>query len=249
MRSRFLLLVFVISFAVDGICQTPPPDSDPLLRGKLSYTMQQAEIDAGLYGHAVVAVRVDETGKPIQAIMVVGPSWPCSRTPVKTLEHLGSTLSDLMLKMRFSPAIQNGQPVSKDITIRITLDKPSPPDSNAGNDKAGLGKIEPKSDGTKSAAEKTDTKIVRDGVVNGKAVSLPVPKYPKEAQANGDSGPVSILVLIDEKGKVISAGAVNGLPSLQIAARSAACDAKFAPTTLSGVPVKVSGVITYNFTR
>lgn len=57
----------------------------------------------------------------------------------------------------------------------------------------------------------------------------------------------AITPLIDEQGKVILAGAVNGHPYLQEAARDAACHAKFSPILLAGQPTKVSGVITYNF--
>jgi protein TonB len=46
---------------------------------------------------------------------------------------------------------------------------------------------------------------------------------------------------------VTSAKAVSGDPLLQAAAVAAAREAKFSPTTLSGQPVKVSGVLTYNF--
>jgi protein TonB len=54
--------------------------------------------------------------------------------------------------------------------------------------------------------------------------------------------------LIDEKGNVLSATAISGHPLLRAAAVEAARGAKFSPTLLSGQPVKVSGVISYNFT-
>jgi len=40
---------------------------------------------------------------------------------------------------------------------------------------------------------------------------------------------------------------VSGHPLLRAAAVAAARGARFSPTKLSGQPVKVSGVITYNF--
>jgi periplasmic protein TonB len=58
---------------------------------------------------------------------------------------------------------------------------------------------------------------------------------------------VTVQVLVDEAGNVISAQAVSGHPLLQSSAVAAARASKFSPTLLSGVPVKVSGVITYNF--
>ena len=54
-------------------------------------------------------------------------------------------------------------------------------------------------------------------------------------------------VIVDEEGKVIAAQAVSGHPLLQAAAVKAAREARFTPTLLDGKPVKVQGVITYNF--
>jgi len=85
------------------------------------------------------------------------------------------------------------------------------------------------------------------GVLNGKAVKLPKPVYPREARAARAQGPVAVRVLIDEEGKVISAEAVSGDPLLHEAAVTAAKETVFNPTLLEGKPVKVSGVITYNF--
>lgn len=90
-------------------------------------------------------------------------------------------------------------------------------------------------------------KQISGGVLNGKATSLPKPPYPPAARAVRAAGPVTVQVLIDENGNVVSASAVSGHPLLRAAAASAARGAKFSPTKLSGQAVKVSGVITYNF--
>lgn len=90
-------------------------------------------------------------------------------------------------------------------------------------------------------------KQINGGIINGKAVSLPKPEYPASAKAVKANGEVKIQVVIDETGNVISAEAVSGHPLLQLAAQSAARQAKFSPTTLAGQPVKVSGIIVYKF--
>lgn len=97
------------------------------------------------------------------------------------------------------------------------------------------------------ATPKPVPKTVSGGVLNGKATSLPKPGYPPAAKAVRASGSVSVQVLISESGSVISANAVSGHPLLRAAAEGAARGARFSPTLLSGQPVKVSGVITYNF--
>jgi protein TonB len=88
---------------------------------------------------------------------------------------------------------------------------------------------------------------ISGGVLNGKAISLPKPAYPAIARAAHASGTVVVQVVIDENGSVISAHAVSGHPLLTAVAVAAARSARFSPTKLSGQPVKVTGVITYNF--
>ena len=88
---------------------------------------------------------------------------------------------------------------------------------------------------------------ISGGVLNGKAISLPKPAYPPIARQAHASGTVVVQVTIDENGGVISARAVSGHPLLQAVAVAAARGARFSPTKLSGQPVKVTGVITYNF--
>lgn len=90
-------------------------------------------------------------------------------------------------------------------------------------------------------------KTISGGVLNGKAISKPQPAYPAIAKAARASGTVTVQILVDESGNVVSAHAVSGHPLLQQSAVSAARQAKFSPTKIGGQPVKVTGVITYNF--
>lgn len=88
---------------------------------------------------------------------------------------------------------------------------------------------------------------ISGGVLNGKAVSLVKPAYPAIARSAHASGTVTVQVLVNEEGNVISAHAVSGHPLLRPSAVAAARASKFTPTKLSGQPVKVAGVIIYNF--
>jgi protein TonB len=91
--------------------------------------------------------------------------------------------------------------------------------------------------------------MVTGGVVNGKATSLVKPQYSPAAKAVKANGTVNVQVVIDEKGNVISAAAVSGHQLLRKSAEDAARASKFTPTLLTGQPVKVTGVIIYNFTN
>jgi TonB family protein len=90
-------------------------------------------------------------------------------------------------------------------------------------------------------------KSISGGIVNSKAINLPPPVYPAAAKAVRASGAVNVQVTIDEKGDVVSAEATSGHPLLRDVSVQAARQAKFSPTKLSGQPVKVTGVIVYNF--
>lgn len=88
---------------------------------------------------------------------------------------------------------------------------------------------------------------INGGVLNGKAVTLPKPAYPPAAAAVRAGGAVSVQITIGEDGNVEYANAVSGHPLLRAAAVEAARGAKFSPTMLSGNPVKVVGIVVYNF--
>jgi TonB family protein len=87
------------------------------------------------------------------------------------------------------------------------------------------------------------------GVLNGMALKLVKPEYPSAARKERAQGPISVKVLIDENGDVISTEASPGNAYLQNAARIAARKSKFLPTMICGRPIRVTGVITYNFVR
>jgi TonB family protein len=85
------------------------------------------------------------------------------------------------------------------------------------------------------------------GALNSKAISLPKPVYPEEARRIRSSGRVTVRVVVDETGKVISAQATDGPPPLRETAEAAARLAKFEPTIKDGITVKITGTLTYDF--
>lgn len=81
----------------------------------------------------------------------------------------------------------------------------------------------------------------------GRALELPKPSYPAIARKAHASGQVTVQLLIDVDGTVLKAVAVGGHPLLQGVSVEAAKNARFSPTKLDGKPVKVTGVVVYNF--
>lgn len=103
-------------------------------------------------------------------------------------------------------------------------------------------------------------RTMNGGVLNGKAVSLPRPASPASARTAGVEGRVRVEIIINEDGGIEAASALkeesdadltpeqaDGWAALRAAAEAAALQSRFTPTLMSGQPVKVKGVIVYNF--
>jgi len=164
---------------------------------------------------------VDESRLPPKEISAKASDVPPVRRGVTTV--LGSSDSSAQNALPSGPG--TGNVVSAPARVQIA-DEPPPPEA-------------PKPTPPRAP--------ISGGVLNGKAISLPKPAYPPIARAAHAAGTVVVQVTIDENGNVIAAHAVSGHPLLQGAAVGAARQARFSPTKLSGQPVKVTGVIQYNF--
>jgi len=164
---------------------------------------------------------VDESRLPPKDISAKASDIPPVRRGVTTM--VGNADSNAAAPMPAGPGA--GNVVTAPARVQIA-DEPPPPDA-------------PKPTPPRAP--------ISGGVLNGKAISLPKPAYPPIARAAHAAGTVVVQVTIDENGSVIAAHAVSGHPLLQAAAVGAARQARFSPTKLSGQPVKVTGVIQYNF--
>lgn len=87
--------------------------------------------------------------------------------------------------------------------------------------------------------------VINGGMLNGKAIYLPVPEVPPGEV----TGVVIVAVVVDEQGSVVEARAISGPQPLHAAAVIAARLARFSPTRLMGELVRVSGTLSYNFVK
>jgi len=228
MKFGYLLIfaTFVMSLSVAAVSAqetTPKIINGGVLNGK-AISLPKPEYPAAaraahVEGTVRVEIIIDETGN-IEAAKAVKPEGEDSELSTEVTDAraaLREAAEHAALEARFSPTLLSGQPVKVSGIIVYNF----------------------------VASEKE--KVIEGGIINGKAIELPQPPYPAAAKAAKVSGPVSVKVTIDEEGNIISATAVAGHPLLQAAAIEAARSAKFAPTRLQGQPIKVTGVITYNF--
>jgi TonB family protein len=86
-------------------------------------------------------------------------------------------------------------------------------------------------------------------VLEGNAITRVVPVYPPTARMMKALGTVEVQITISEAGRVIDAEAISGHETLRRAAVDAAYKWIFRPTTVNGVPIKVQGILTIDFSR
>jgi TonB family protein len=88
---------------------------------------------------------------------------------------------------------------------------------------------------------------VVDTVLQGNAIKRVEAVYPPTARMMRAFGAVKVQITISETGQVIDAKAVSGHQALRSAAVEAAYKWVFKPSTLNGAPIKVQGILTFNF--
>lgn len=227
-RFIFYTPVLLLAMSMTTVAQPTNKNTDAKLISAPKFQISAEDEAAGIGGKIKLAVDVDETGSVKRAVVFVGPEWPCDEGLSGRVTSVMRNAEEAVRRFKFSPAVKDGKPVASRLALSIAIGKTAAsPDPKPAN------------------TAKPDR--IEGGVINGKAKYLAKPPYPAEARSERASGTVSVRVLIGEDGKVLSAQSTDGHALLQFAARAAACESKFEPTTLSGQRVKVSGVITYNF--
>jgi TonB family protein len=86
-------------------------------------------------------------------------------------------------------------------------------------------------------------------VIQGEAIHRETPQYPPYARGRRMTGKVIVEITIDETGKVENARLRCGADAFAQVSVEAARKWRFKPTSISGVPVRVVGWITFNFTQ
>ena len=231
---RLALSFFLLVTSLLTVAAQVPDKSSATVSQLGKFVLPKA--GAGLEGTIVVAVEVDASGTVTSVTSVLGPGPICPQVTRSDVAAVRIAASVAAQSTKFTPATVAGKPVPSNGTIRFEL--PGQETRDAEHYAAST-----RSEGVNKASSKT----ISGHVVEGIAGSLPKPPYPPAARAVRAMGPVEVQVLIDEEGSVFSAYAVSGHPLLRVSSVTAACKAKFRPTLLSGQPVKVSGIVTYNF--
>jgi TonB family protein len=236
MKNLLLLFAFGTLLTAASYGQSITSDSQAKLLSvpKIKYTDEAKQV--GVSGRLLVMATVAENGQVTSAEFMDGPGSICKSVTVPIVVELRQAAVDAIRKARFSPAVEDGRRVVSKAILTIDFSDPQR--------KTKAGKV------TKLMVvgdADIENQRAAGGVLNGKAISLPRPVYPAAARAVRAAGSVQVQVLLLEDGTVWSAEAVSGHPLLQASSVNAACGARFSPILLEGRPVRVSGIITYNF--
>jgi TonB family protein len=184
--------------------------------------------------YPAVAKQVNASGE-VQVSIVIGENGQVIEAKaIKGHPVLRAAAEDAARKWVFKPTLLDGKPVKQPGTLTFVFRPPPPPTS-----------VPPTAE---TGAETPKKLTVSGGVLQGKAIKKVQPPYPPIAKAARASGAVQVQVTISETGEVIEASVVSGHPLLRDAALQAARRWMFQPTELSAVPVKVQGILTFNFT-
>jgi len=104
----------------------------------------------------------------------------------------------------------------------------------------------PPSKGVPPQIASMDLKVASTAL-QGSATRKVQPAYPEIARTAKASGAVLVQIAINESGEVINAQIIRSHPLFNDAALQAAKQWRFKPTILNGQPIKVKGVLTFNF--
>ncbi|MEP7211981.1 MAG: energy transducer TonB [Acidobacteriota bacterium] len=190
-------------------------------------------VESGLGGDVRVSVRINTAGSVAAVDGVSGPGNVCQAATRADVVAMRNAAAAAAWQARYSPAMAKGKPQESAAALTFTFP------------------VQEKSKETLytvTAPMDYPAPLASDGKpLNGKAIELPKPIYPPAARAVRASGAVKIKVTLEGDGSVFSAESISGHPLLRSAARQSACSAKFSPSIVDGKPVKIVGVIVYNF--
>jgi TonB family protein len=88
---------------------------------------------------------------------------------------------------------------------------------------------------------------VSERLLRSQAIKIVLPQYPTQARQKGIHGILVVAISVNAQGKVVRAAARSAEPLLAESSIKAALHSNFRPYVLNGLPVPVSGRITYEF--
>ena len=110
---RFLATVFALVFFSSSIfAQTWGANAAPKIVSGEAFEMPPGSEEAGIDGILRVEVKIDKDGRPTDADVVAGPSWPCGASLDQKIDAVRDSVKANVMKARFSPRMIDGNATS-----------------------------------------------------------------------------------------------------------------------------------------
>src|SRR5258706_10752196 len=172
-RKYSSLAVFLFALGFSVAAQDKPADTGAKLSSAPPFAISPEDEAAGIDGTMKIALDVNKSGDVTNAVVYVGPAWPCTDKLDSRVVSVMRDAEKFVRAYKFSPAIKDGKPVATRVGIKVTIGRSAYAKPGI-TLKAAPGTVEPKS--------------VTGGVLNGRALSLPKPDYPMEAKQTRAGG-------------------------------------------------------------
>lgn len=203
----------------------------PVVIKDRDFVLTDSQAAAGIDGRLKISLKVDKDGSVKDADIIAGPIWPCGKNPKVELDNFKTDAKKNAMEFKFAPALKDGKPTKSTVVLTVIVGNAFK--ASIKNEKA-------------VNSQYNSSNTINESSLNGRAIKLPKPVWP--IGGSWVRGAVSVDVIIDTTGNILAAGVLSGPFEFQDVSREAACAAKFEPTLVNGIPVYVSGTITYAFT-
>ena len=232
MATRFFLIysvMFLFLWPVSAEAQTN--ETEAKAGDWPDFKLSAEAVAAGVDGKIQIGLTISAEGKASNIKLYGGPMWPCGiKDQPDAVEDVRKAVRQYLSVAKFQPATKNGKPKASDVQITFLL---SDLFKNAANAK----QIE------ENLQKDIYPPLVEVGNIDRFALQIS-----KQLSRLGNSPSYrlsEVQILVDESGRVVSAGGFRIDPTYLSEARRLACSATFKPIVFRQRTIRMSGILTF----
>jgi hypothetical protein len=234
MQQRYLFLflsLIVVTFQLSALAQGTANETEAKVGDWSDFKLPAEAVAAGIDGKLQIGLSVSAEGKASKIRIFGGPMWPCSvKDEPDAAEDVRKAVKLYLANAKFQPATKNGKPRSSDVQITFRLSQLFQDAANS------------------RIIEENLEKGIYPALVDVADIDRFALNAPKQLSRVGDSISYRISdvqILVDENGRVVSAGGFRMDPRFQSEARSLACASTFKPLTFRQKAMRMTGIIRF----